>query len=251
MPPALKKAARTLSTYTDPYPSDCQPIPQPDLQPDEELAYVAESWWNIGLWEFQQLDLGGGAVKNEPAAVWDYDRAASAFVHALQFKKRTINEVALYNYAWDLFKQQRYEAATKTFVQLLFFTDLVQKETGATTALDLLPQLMAYSVHRRLAHERRLRRPRAQRAVHPAAGHRRRSRPREGGVEAPRRDRPPPRPVAIVPQDKPWTINIYRSLAEDFVGAQPDTTTRSKSVLGHAEEVADGFPDCAHGHAER
>ncbi|HEY2516940.1 MAG TPA: hypothetical protein VGI39_38980, partial [Polyangiaceae bacterium] len=85
-PASLKKGGAD-TVYIDPYPADCVALPQPDLQPGVEPKYVAETWWNIGNWEFDQLDQGGGVVKDEPAAVFDYDRAASAYVHSMQYHK--------------------------------------------------------------------------------------------------------------------------------------------------------------------
>jgi tetratricopeptide (TPR) repeat protein len=213
-PASLKKGGPD-TTYIDPYPADCTPVAQPDLQPGEDPAYVAESWWEIGLWEFQQLDLGGGAVKNEPAAVYDYNRAASAFVHSLQFhQKKQINEVALYNYAWTLFKQQRYQDAVKTFVQLLFFTEEVQKETGESGA-DLSKEAYQY-ISASLANvdfvgpgplEPFIQRPDIVDEADPAKAE------IKLHVAIDRL-----RDASVIPQDKSWTINIYRSLAEDFVG---------------------------------
>ncbi len=100
------------------------------MLPGQEPKYVAEVWWRIGDWEFDQLDLKGGVVEYEPYAVWDYNRAASAYTHSMQFKKPPLFGVALYKYAWTLFKQQRYEAAVREFVHLLSYTDEQEKLTG-------------------------------------------------------------------------------------------------------------------------
>ena len=72
------------TTYTDPY-ADCQAVAQPDILPGEDPKYVPEIWWQIGNWEFDQQDLGGGYVKEEPGAVYDYNRAASAYLHSLKY----------------------------------------------------------------------------------------------------------------------------------------------------------------------
>jgi tetratricopeptide (TPR) repeat protein len=199
--------------YTDPYPADCQPLPQPDLIPGEEPAYLAETWWQIGEWEFNQLDFGGGVVKDEPAAVWDYDRAASAYQQSLKYKRMPVYQVALYKYAWTLFKQQRYEAATKEFVHLLLFTDEWTAKTGEN-GLDFQNESFQYVAASLTnvdfagpgANEPFIQRPdivdvepdpvKAEMKLHVAID----------------RVRDP----NLIPQDKPWTISIYKALAEEF-----------------------------------
>ena len=105
-------------------------VAQPSVLPGVDPKYVAEIWWRIGDWEFDQLDLRGGVVDTEPSAVWDYNRSASAYTHSMQFKKPPLFGVALYKYAWTLFKQQRYDAAVREFVHLLNYTDEQEKLTG-------------------------------------------------------------------------------------------------------------------------
>ena len=125
-PGSLKRGADT--TYVDPYPADCVAMPQPDLQPGEP-SKVGESWWNIGNWEFDQLDLGGGVVKDEPGAVYDYDRAASAYQHAMQFHVYPIYRRGALQVRQDALAA-RFQEATKQFVQLLLYTDDLMKERG-------------------------------------------------------------------------------------------------------------------------
>src|SRR5258708_1740578 len=129
-PEALKKGPKDETTFNDPFPRDCEALPQPDILAGQDPKYVAEVWWRIGDWEFDQDDLGGGVVDYEPSAVWDYNRAASAYTQAMRYKKPPLFGVALYKYAWTLFKQQRYEAAVREFVHLLTYTDEQQKLTG-------------------------------------------------------------------------------------------------------------------------
>jgi tetratricopeptide (TPR) repeat protein len=201
------------TSYTDPYPADCQPIPQPAVLPGQEPNYVAEIWWQIGNWEFDQLDQGGGYVKAEPSAVYDYNRAASAYQHSLLFKKRPLYGVSLYKYAWTLFKQQRYEAATREFVHLLNHTDQEQKETGDPGA-DFRGEAYTYIADSLTnidfkgpdANDPFIARPDiidlepranvAEVKLHIAVDR----------VKDP----------SIIPQDKPWTIEIYKALASEF-----------------------------------
>ncbi len=107
--------------YKNPYPDSCVPIPQ-ETAPGEEPRYLAEVWWIIGDYHFNEIDRNGGP--------YNYNRAESAYRHALQFKKRPVYGVAMYKLAWTYFKQQRYETSIRQFIDLLRVTDQEEKETG-------------------------------------------------------------------------------------------------------------------------
>lgn len=211
--------------FENPYPTDCTHVAQPQLRPGEEPKYVAEVWWQIGNWEFDQLDLGGGVVRDEPSAVWDYNRAASAYQHSMEYKRPPLYGVALYKYAWTLFKQQRYEAATREFVKLLLYTDEQQKLTGDPGA-DFRGEAFTYIAGSLTNVD----------FTGPA--------PEDPFIQRPDIVDTEPRPdvaekklhVAIervsnpslIPQDKAWTIEIYRALASEY---------RSLNMFGNAIEV--------------
>lgn len=218
------------TTFTDPYFVDaaagnCQPIAQPALRPGEEPKYVAEIWWQIGNWEFDQLDFPSGVTKEDPGSVWGYNRAASAYTQSMKFKKPPLYGVALYKHSWTLFKQQRYEAATKQFVALLNYTDEQQKLTGDTGA-DFRSEAYTY-IAGSLTNvdfkgpeewEPYIMRPDiidteprpdiAEKKLHVAIDR----------VKDPN----------LIPQNKPWTIEIYRSLALEY---------RSLNQFANAVEV--------------
>jgi tetratricopeptide (TPR) repeat protein len=212
-PEVLKKGPKEDTVFLDPYPQDCAMIPQPDVLAGQEPKYAAEVWWRIGDWEFDQNDVGGGVIEYEPAAVWDYDRAASAYTRAMQYKKHPVFGVALYKYAWTLFKQQRFEAATREFVHLLNDTDEQQKLTGNPGA-DFRSEAYTYIAGSLdnldfagpAADEPYIARPdiletakspqEAEQKLHIAIDR----------VQDPR----------IIPQDKPWTSEIYKALALEF-----------------------------------
>jgi tetratricopeptide (TPR) repeat protein len=200
------------TTYVDPYPADCQPIAQPSLRPGEEPKYVAEVWWQIGNWEFDGLDLRGGATDDEPIPVWTLNRAASAYQQALKFKKIPVYSVSLYKYAWTLFKQQRYEAATREFVRLLLHTEELEKQgqgvadfrseaytyiAGSLTNVDFVgPDPSDPYIQRPDIVDSEPRPEVAEKKLHVALDR----------VKDP----------SLVPQDKPWTIEIYKALASEF-----------------------------------
>jgi hypothetical protein len=103
-------------TFRDPYPESCSAIARVGA-PGADAKYVGEVWWRIGEWEFDQEE-GEGAVVGKESGPWTYARAASAYEHALRLAKPPLYGVALYKYAWTLFKQQRYEASVRAFVDL-------------------------------------------------------------------------------------------------------------------------------------
>jgi tetratricopeptide (TPR) repeat protein len=212
-PESLKKGGKDETTFVDPYPSDCVAIPQPSVLPGQEPKYVAEVWWRMGDWEFDQSDIAGGVLDYEPFAVWDYDRAASAYTRAMQYKKPPLFGVALYKYAWTLFKQQRYEAAVREFVHLLNYTDEQQKLTGDPGA-DFRNEAFTYIAGSLVyfdftgpgADEPYIARPDVlDTAKSPAEGE------AKLRVAIDRVQNP-----ALIPQDKPWTIEIYKALALEF-----------------------------------
>jgi len=200
-------------TYIDPFTNSCEPIPQPSVKFGEEPKYIGEVWWQIGNWEFDQLDMGSGAVPDELASVYGYNRAASAYLHAMKFKKPPLFGVALYKYAWTLFKQQRYEAATHEFVHLLEYTDEQARLTGDPGA-DFRSEAFTY-ISGSLTN-----------VDFQGPG------PDEPFIPRPDILETEPRPEvvekklhvaidrvkdpAVIPQDKPWTIDVYKSLGEEY-----------------------------------
>ncbi len=223
--PKQARKGNPETTFVDPYPSDCTSIPQPSLRPGEDPKYVAEIWWQIGNWEFDELDTRGGVVSDEPIAVWDLNRAASAYAHSLIYKKPPLYGVALYKDAWTLFKQQRYELATRQFVKLLLHTDDLEKQ-GETNVGDFRSEAYTY-IAGSLTNvdftgpedwEPFIQRPdivdtepnpdAAERKLHVAI-----DRVKDPG---------------LIPQDKTWTIEIYKALAGEF---------RSLNQFNNAVEV--------------
>ncbi len=225
--PKSAKRGGPDSKYLEVYPQDCIGVAQPGLRPGEEPKYVAEIWWQIGNWEFDNLDLRGGVVRDEAGAVYDYNRAASAYNQSLKYKKPPLYGVALYKYAWTLFKQQRYQAATQEFVHLLIYTDEQQKLTGDPGA-DFRSEAYTYIAGSLTNVD--------------FAG----PGPEEPFIQRPDIVDTEPNPVVaetklhiaidrvkdpqIVPQDKPWTIEIYKALAGEY---------RSLNQFKNAVEVYD------------
>jgi len=212
-PEALKKGPHDDVTFDDPYPQDCTSIPQPNTLPGQEPKYLAEVWWRIGDWEFDQNDVPGGVLDYEPSAVWDYNRAASAYNRSMNFKKPPIYGVALYKYAWTLFKQQRYEAAVQQFVHLLNYTDEQQKLTGDPGAdfrseayTYIAGSLDEFDFTGPGPEEPYIARPDILETAKTPAEAEQKLHVAIDRVQDPR----------LIPQDKPWTIEVYKALGLEF-----------------------------------
>jgi outer membrane protein assembly factor BamD (BamD/ComL family) len=107
-------------SFRDPY-GDCQPIAQ-QVTAGEEPRYLAEIWWQLGNFHFDQIDPAGGP--------YNLNRSVSAYDQGMQYKKPPLYGVTLYKQAWAYFKQQRYRTATEAFVRLLGYADEQEAKTG-------------------------------------------------------------------------------------------------------------------------
>lgn len=191
--------------FKDPYPESCEPVHQ-KVPPDEEPKYLAEVWWQIGNFHFDQLATSGGP--------YELNRAVRSYEHSMKYKKPPLYGVAMYKRAWSYFKQQRYKIAIRTFVDLLRYADEQQAKTGDPGA-DFRQEAYTY-IAGSLTYV---------------------------DLEGPPEDHPNiPRndvldvetnPVvaedkmrvaidrvqdpALIPQDQKWTVEIYKALAEEFM----------------------------------
>lgn len=122
------------NSYKDPYPDSCQAIAQ-KLDEGEDPRYVAEIWWQIGDYHFEEIDPWGGP--------YNLNRAESAYRQSMKIEKPPVFGVAMYKLAWTFYKQQRYETAVREFVRLLTYTDEQEKLTGNSGA-DFRAEAYAY-----------------------------------------------------------------------------------------------------------
>ncbi|MBW2526905.1 MAG: tetratricopeptide repeat protein, partial [Deltaproteobacteria bacterium] len=120
--------------FVDPYPDSCQSIPQKTL-PGDQPRYVAEVWWQIGDYHFEEIDPHGGP--------FNYSRAERAYTQSMRFDKPPVYGVAMYKRAWTYYNQQRYKRAVEEFVRLLHYTDEQEKKTGNPGA-DFRSEAYAY-----------------------------------------------------------------------------------------------------------
>ncbi|MDF3070267.1 MAG: hypothetical protein K0R38_5868 [Polyangiaceae bacterium] len=107
-------------SFADPY-DGCKALPQ-KVEPGEDPRYLAEIWWQLGNFHFDQIDPHGGP--------YNLNRAVVAYQQSMQYKKPPIYGVSLYKLAWTYFKQQRYHTAVDNFVQLLGYADEQEAKTG-------------------------------------------------------------------------------------------------------------------------
>lgn len=107
--------------FKNPFTDACVPIPQKTAQ-GAEPRYIAEVWWLIGDYYFNEIDPAGGP--------FNYNRAEAAYQRAIKYKKPPVHGVAMYKLAWTYFKQQRYETSVRQFIDLLRYTDAQEKLTG-------------------------------------------------------------------------------------------------------------------------
>ncbi len=211
-------------TFADPY-SGCQPIAQNTL-PGEEPRYVAEIWWQIGNYHFDQVDPHGGP--------FSLNRAVSAYDHSMQYKKPPIYGVAMYKQAWTYFKQQRYHTAVDWFVKLLHYTDEQEAKTGDPGA-DFRAEAYTY-IAGSLTYVDFEGPPGESPYI-----------PRSDVLDV----EPDPlvaenkmaigikrvQDPALIPQNKKWTVEIYKSLAQEYI-----EITQNRNAVATLELTLQKFP---------
>ncbi|MCC6645409.1 MAG: tetratricopeptide repeat protein [Polyangiaceae bacterium] len=195
-------------SYRSIYTEDCAPIPQ-KADPGKEVRYLAEVWWQIGDFHFDQADTKAGPF-NYNRAVTAYRLSQRLVVDKL---KNPVYGVALYKLAWTYFKQQRYEESVKAFVALLAHTEELEAKTGdpgadfRKEAYDYIAASLAYLdfvgpaedepfIVRSDVLDTETREGVAEQKMKKAIDR----------VQDPK----------IVPQDKKWTVEVYKALAREF-----------------------------------
>jgi hypothetical protein len=210
--------------FVDPY-EGCTPVPQ-KTAPGEDPRYVAEIWWQLGNYHFDQIDPRGGP--------YNLNRAVSAYDHSLEYKKPPIYGVALYKLAWSYFKQQRYHAAVDEFVHLLHYADEQEAKTGDPGA-DFRAEAYTYIA--------------GSLTYVDFTG------PRPDDPYVPRSDvldtetdplvAEQKMAIAIdrvqdpklIPQDQKWTVEIYKSLSQEFI-----EITQNRNAVAMLELTLRKFP---------
>jgi hypothetical protein len=210
--------------FVDPY-EGCEPIPQ-QMPAGQDPRYVAEIWWQLGNYHFDQIDPRGGP--------YNLNRAVSAYERSLAYKKPPIYGVSLYKRAWSFFKQQRYRTAIDEFVSLLRYADEQEAKTGDPGA-DFRAEAYTY-IAGSLTYVDFEGPP----ADHPYI-------PRSDVLDTETDPLVAEQKMAIaiervqdpklVPQDQKWTVEIYKSLAQEFI-----EITQNRNAVAMLELTLRKFP---------
>ncbi len=189
--------------FRDPY-AACAALPQKTL-PGDEPRYLAEVWWQLGNFHFDQLDTAGGP--------FSLNRAVSAYSIGMQYKKPPLYGVSMYKLAWTYYKQQRYKTTTESFVKLLGYADELEAKTGDPGA-DFRQEAFTYIAGSLTYFD----------FDGPGAGDPYvprndvldvESNPvvaeQKMGIAIQRIQDP-----ALIPQDRKWTVEIYKALAQEY-----------------------------------
>lgn len=210
--------------FADPY-DGCKPLPQ-KVEPGDDPRYLAEIWWQLGNFHFDQIDPHGGP--------YNLNRAVVAYQQSMQYTKPPIYGVALYKLAWTFFKQQRYHTAVDNFVHLLGYADEQEAKTGDPGA-DFRQEAFTYIAGSLTYVDFEGPPP-----EHPYI-------PRSDVLDT------EPDPVRaeekmaiaitrvqdphLIPQDKKWTVEIYKALAQEFI-----EITQNRNAVATLELTLKKFP---------
>jgi len=210
--------------FTDPY-DGCKPLPQ-KVELASDPRYLAEIWWQLGNFHFDQIDPHGGP--------YNLNRAVSAYERSMEFKKPPIFGVAMYKQAWTYYKQQRYKTAVEWFVRLLHYADEQEAKTGDPGAdfraeaytyiagsltyvdFDGPPPELPYIPRNDVLDTE----------TDPVAAE------NKMAIAITRVQDP-----ALVPQDQKWTVEIYKALAQEYI-----EITQNRNAVAMLELTLRKFP---------
>ena len=211
-------------SFVDPY-LGCEPIAQNTL-PNEEPRYLPEVWWQLGNFHFDQVDPRGGP--------FSLNRAVSAYEHSMQYKKPPIFGVSMYKLAWTFFKQQRYRRAVQEFVNLLHYADEQEAKTGDPGA-DFRAEAYTYIAGSLTYVDFDGPPPEApyiarsdvlDTELDPLIAE------QKMGIAIQRVQDP-----TLIPQDKKWTVELYKALAQEFI-----EITQNRNAVAMLELTLQKFP---------
>ncbi len=198
-----QRSKREEQIYVDPY-EQCIALPQ-EVDPGQEPRYLAEVWWQLGNYHFDQLDAGGGP--------YAFNRAATCYEASMRYQKPPLYGVAMYKRAWTYYKQQRYRDAVHWYVELLRHADEQEKETGDPGA-DFRSEAYTYIAGSLTYGD--FDGPPAQHPFIPRVD------VLDEETDSVRAEERLQIAIArvqdpqLIPQDEKWTVEIYKALAKEF-----------------------------------
>ncbi len=210
--------------FRDPY-KECQSIAQ-QVVPGEEPRYLAEIWWQLGNYHFDQIDPNGGP--------YNLNRAVAAYELGMQYKKPPLYGVSLYKLAWAYFKQQRYRTGTEWFTRLLAYADEQEAKTGDPGA-DFRTEAYTY-IAGSLTY-----------VDFDGPGKNDPYIPRNDVLDTESNPVEAERKMAIaitriqdpalIPQDKKWSVEIYKALAQEY-----SDISQNRNAIATMELMLQKFP---------
>lgn len=200
-------------SYKEIYPEDCVALPAPNPPGESEPRFLAQAWWRLGEYHYSRGDEAAEEEGYFGASPFRFNRAASAYQHAVKTTNETVKVFTLYKIAWTYFKQQRYSAARQQFLALLAYFDEKEKKTGSSgdqqmrqDAYDYIASALTYLDMEGPGPDE----PFIERDdIFGQFSGKQLEQKLEVAID---RVQDP----KLVPQDKPWTSKIYKALASEF-----------------------------------
>ncbi len=172
-----KPLGGTGGPFTDPYKS-CEPI-------SPEARFVSETWFRIGEYHFD--DFGGTNA---------LDLSIAAYGRILEDVEDRNYNLALYKVAWAYYRASRYPEAIRNFGKLVQWSDDTRQQTGRAGS-ELRPEAIEY-LGIAFAYDDW----NENQVPDPVEG-------RATGIER-------IRDASLLPQDRPWTPEVYFQLGQVY-----------------------------------
>jgi len=228
-PPVITEGEES---YRDPYPDDCVAMSAPVAPGETEPRFVSQTWWRIGEFHYSRGDEQAQDEGYLGAGPYRYNRALSAYEHAVKTTNETVKVFTMYKIAWTYFKQTRYNAARQQFLALLNYFDEQHKKGGGSGDEQMRQDAYDYSASSLtyLNMEPDPKKPGSYRARTPLGYD-------DPGPNEPSEIESPDvfgtysgaeleeklqialdrvQDPKVIPQDKPWTPRVYKALAAEF-----------------------------------
>lgn len=208
-----KPVADNEDSYKDPYPEDCVAIPAPNPPGEDEPRFMSQAWWRMGEFHYSRGDEGNEEEGYFGASPYRYNRAYSAYQHAIKTSNETVKVFSMYKIAWTFFKQQRYNAARTQFISLLAYFDDKEKKGASSGDQQMREDAFNYIASSLTYLDMEGPGPDDPYIERDDIFGQFSGKQLEQKLEiAIDRVQDP----KIVPQDKPWTPKVYKALAAEF-----------------------------------
>jgi hypothetical protein len=200
-------------TYKDPYPEDCVAIPAPNPPGEDEPRFMSQAWWRMGEFHYSRGDEGNEEEGYFGASPYRYNRAYSAYQHAIKTSNETVKVFSMYKIAWTFFKQQRYNAARNQFISLLAYFDDKEKKGASSGDQQMREDAFNYIASSLTYLDMEGPGPDDPYIERDDIFGQFSGKALETKLEVAIERVQDPK---IVPQDKPWTPKVYKALAAEF-----------------------------------